>query len=317
MDACLPDITVATYVQHPLHASERIWGETNCYLDLWIELLHALKLEPRAAMGFAARQNFEGDQFTFTKFDLRDLETIFGLTVQELAIFDPVEVHVSRQMSRGRMCLVEVDPYYLPDTGVAAYRRRHGKTTIAINRIDVASRRLEYFHNAGYFAVEGDDFAGLFEPPSRNAALRPYVEFVRLSPERVEDRVLRTKALEAFEYHWSKRPRTNPIRTFQTVLRRQAALASRSEQGFHDFAFHSLRLLGANFELLGSAIEWLYGAGDPRIAPCLRVAETVKAAQFSAARAIAKQRFDDLPLVLTRASEAWDDLFSRPPARAA
>ena len=28
------------YVPHPLHDSGRDWPETNCYVDLWIELLH-------------------------------------------------------------------------------------------------------------------------------------------------------------------------------------------------------------------------------------------------------------------------------------
>ena len=30
------------YAPHPLHDAERIWPETNCYIDLWIETLHAL-----------------------------------------------------------------------------------------------------------------------------------------------------------------------------------------------------------------------------------------------------------------------------------
>ena len=34
------------YQSHFSHAGERIWPETNCYLDLWIETLHALGLDP-------------------------------------------------------------------------------------------------------------------------------------------------------------------------------------------------------------------------------------------------------------------------------
>ena len=30
----------ATYTRHPLHASDRVWPESNCYVDLWFELLH-------------------------------------------------------------------------------------------------------------------------------------------------------------------------------------------------------------------------------------------------------------------------------------
>ena len=204
MDACLPHLSVADFVQHPLHDADRIWTETNCYVDLWIELLNAMGLEPRAALGFAARQRFEGDQFTFTKFDLRDLETLFGLHVQELAIFDPVETHVHRQLERGRICLIEVDPFYLPDTGIAAYRVTHGKTTVAVNRMDRDGRRAEYFHNAGYFALEGEDYEGLFRPlQDALAPFRPYVEFVPLDPVRLPEAELRRRALDLFAYHLS------------------------------------------------------------------------------------------------------------------
>ena len=27
------------YESHPLHGADRTWTETNCYVDLWIELL--------------------------------------------------------------------------------------------------------------------------------------------------------------------------------------------------------------------------------------------------------------------------------------
>ena len=31
---------------HALHAPERNWPETNCYVDVWVELLHDLGLDP-------------------------------------------------------------------------------------------------------------------------------------------------------------------------------------------------------------------------------------------------------------------------------
>ena len=36
-----------TYRRHAIHGEDRIWAETNCYVDLWIELLHALGLRAR------------------------------------------------------------------------------------------------------------------------------------------------------------------------------------------------------------------------------------------------------------------------------
>ena len=42
--------------RHPLHQGERVWLETNCYVDLWIELLHDFGFDPRAALGFTVLQ---------------------------------------------------------------------------------------------------------------------------------------------------------------------------------------------------------------------------------------------------------------------
>ena len=42
----------SSYQRHRLHTQERNWAETNCYVDLWIELLHAWGFEPLAAMPF-------------------------------------------------------------------------------------------------------------------------------------------------------------------------------------------------------------------------------------------------------------------------
>ena len=317
MDACLPELTLETWRAHPLHAPERCWPETNCYNDLWIELLHALDLPVEAALAFTARQDFEGDQFSFTKFPLEDLETLFGLRVQELALYDPVEVHAERQMARGRMCLVEVDGFFLPDTGTAAYRTTHGKTTIGINRIDIPGRRLEYFHNAGYFALEGEDFDGLFAPaPADRMPFRPYVEFTTLTPLRRSPAELKTLAAQLFDLHWARRPRANPVRAFQQVFAEgAAALAGRPEQAFHDYAFHHLRVFGANFDLLAAGLAWLSDGADPRIAPCQTIAEVAKRLQFQLIRAVARRRFDDLPGALAPAVDAGDALAEAQPVR--
>ena len=74
------------YQRHVIHAQERQWAETNCYVDVWIELLHAWGFEPIAALPFTLAIDFEGDQWTFFKFPHADLYSLFGLDVQELQI---------------------------------------------------------------------------------------------------------------------------------------------------------------------------------------------------------------------------------------
>ena len=311
MDVRLLPVTPQTFRCHPLHAPERCWAETNCSIDLWLEILHALGLTPEAALGFTATQDFEGDQFTFGKFLHAELQALFGIRVRELSVYEPIEVHILRQMQRGNMCLVEVDPFFLPDTGQAAYRRQHGKTTIAPNFIDLEGRRLEYFHNAGYCALEGEDFEGALRPPMPEGTLfRPYMEFTNLDPHPLSPAELRAAASELYARHWANRPAQNPIRAFQQVAPAQAAaLVDGGEAAFHEFAFHNLRMLGSNFDLLGAGLAWLNGPADPRLALCEMIAETAKAAQFQLARAVARRRFDGFAQALDPAAQAWDRLF--------
>lgn len=152
MRQIFPGLDPNTYVQHPLHSSERMWPETNCYIDLWIEVLASKGLSPEAMFGFTLTQDFEGDQFTFFKVPLEDLEALYGVRATELAIFDKVEDHIATQLERGRICLIEMDSFYMPDTHGVGYQKEHGKTTVAINRLDLEKRELDYFHNAGFFS---------------------------------------------------------------------------------------------------------------------------------------------------------------------
>ena len=105
-----------TYIAHKLHSDDRTWPETNCYVDLWIELLHARGLEPLAGLAFTLGLDYEGDQFTFYKFPHNDLRMLYGIEVQELNLWRPLEVHAAQQYELGRVLLVEVDAFYLPDT---------------------------------------------------------------------------------------------------------------------------------------------------------------------------------------------------------
>ena len=65
--AAFSHLQPASYQRHALHADDRLWPEKNCYVDIWIEVLHALGLEPRAILPFTVAIDFEGDQWTFFK----------------------------------------------------------------------------------------------------------------------------------------------------------------------------------------------------------------------------------------------------------
>lgn len=113
----------------------------------------ALGHDPNAMLGFTVTfQDYEGDQATFSKVPTDDMERLFGLRLLELAVFDRLEAHVAEQCARGRIVVVEVDGHFLPDTLGVSYRVTHPKTTIGITRIDPERRRLDYFHNEGFFS---------------------------------------------------------------------------------------------------------------------------------------------------------------------
>lgn len=315
-DACFPALLPQTHRPHRLNGQDRLWPLTNCSVDLWIPVVAALALEPEAMLGFTVTLDFEGDHFTFFKPPFEDLKALYGLTVQELAVYDAIERHVAVQLARGRLCLVEVDSFFLPDTRGVSYRLERGKTTIGINRLDIAGQRLEYFHNGGYHAVEGEDFVGLLRGYAHDdVPFLPYAEFVKFGAPPARDPRERARAL--LRQHLAQAPGDNPIRAFQAVLPEQArAVAEREPAFFHRYAFHGLRQLGANFELLTDHLIWLDGAPGEASALALRIAETAKAAQFQLARACARKRFDAVAASVDAAAEAYDALFARLAERA-
>ncbi|QQS14474.1 MAG: DUF1839 family protein [Rhodospirillales bacterium] len=310
----------AAYRQHALHAADRRWPETNCYVDLWIELLHANGFDPVAGLAFTVAQDFEGDQFTFFKHPLEDLRALHGLSVQELAVYDTVEAHVAEQLARGRLVLVEMDSFYLPDTRGTAYRREHVKTTVGVASLDTAARRMVYFHNAVCHALEGEDFDGVFRrlPAQRDApdALFPYVEFVKRDAPALEGGALRAASLALLRGHLARRP-ADPIGAFRAAFpAHMETLLARPMAYFHLYAFNLLRQLGANFELLGSYLRWLdatSGTQDLEAAAvdAERIADTAKAMQFQIARGVNRRKPVDLDASFDALAKAYGGVFDR------
>ncbi|MCG5238661.1 DUF1839 family protein [Azospirillum doebereinerae] len=304
MPALRPD--PAAYTPHPLHAGDRVWPETNCYVDLWIEALHARGLEPLAMLGFTVAQDFEGDQFTFFKPPLEDLETLYGLQVQELAIYDSVEAHVVEQLERRPegLVLVEVDGFHLPDTRGTSYGVTHVKTTVGIAELDPAARRMAYFHNAGFFALDGADYDRLFA--AAGGPLFPYVEFVKPGAAPLTGGALVAASLELMRRHLARRPAGNPVAAYRAAFPRHLdSLLSRPMAYFHLNAFNVLRQLGANFELLGAHVRWLDGPADS-VEACATIAEGAKALQFQLARAVARKKPVDPTETFDRLERAHD-----------
>ncbi len=277
-------------LSHPLHGQDRAWPETNCYVDLWIELLHHRGLVPEAMLGFTVRQDFEGDQFTFFKPSMTEIEALYGLRLDELAVYDGLEGHALIQAARGNVVLVEVDAIFLPDTAGTTYGREHSKTTIGILAIDKA-RVGSITCTMRALRPRSADYDGIFA----ETTLPPYAEFVRSVAGPVPAAHLPAAALGSFTGEpVSGRPSTIRLRGLRLGAGETGdALVVRPLSVFHKYAFNTTRQLGANFEMLGSHLAWLTASGraiSPAAAEAAtRLGSEAKAFQFQLARAFAKR----------------------------
>jgi len=310
--ALLP-LSPLEYRPHALHASERSWTETNCYVDVWIEVLHALDLDPLAAGAFTLSTDFEGDQWSFFKFPSEDLRRLFGLEVSEFNVWRPVIDHVEEQLALGRLSTVEADSWFLPDTRGIAYRTAHVKSTIVPQLIDREERRLGYFHNAGYFELAGDDFDGVFRlgPYADDSGLPPYMELIRLDRVRHDDPDLVPRVVALTGEHLDRRPADNPVERLATRIEADLPwLTTQDLDTFHLYSFGTCRQCGATAELAASFVEWLNRfdrSGTERAADSFRsVAEGAKALQFALARVV-RGRTVDLDPILEPMARHWSE----------
>ena len=302
-----------TYKRHALHTAEgRVWAETNCYVDVLIELIHALGHEPLAALPFTFAIDFEGDQWTFFKFPLLDLFELFRLDVQELAIWRPLVAHIDEQVGRGRPVLVELDSFYLPDTVGTAYKIAHVKSTVAVVEIDVAQERLGYFHGQGYYHLEGNDFRfALGQAGNAGAAtLPPYAEFMKIRERTPRGDALLPASLRLLQKHLELVPESNPFVAFKARFQADLdALLQQSLDVFHQYSFATLRQYGACYELAARYLQWLEDQGERGLAELtqafLDLSEGAKSLQFQLARAMARRKPLDLS-ALDAMAATWD-----------
>jgi len=290
----MPALSAAGHRPHSLHAPERTWVEKNCYVDVWIELLAALGLEPRAMLGTSVALDFEGDQWTFYKPSHDEVRALYGIDVRELNVWRPIDAHLAEHVGAGHLVSTEADAFYLPDVAGTDYRRQHAKTTIVVAAIDVAARRLGYFHNAGYFELGGEDFdgaLGLGGPVTRRA-LPLYAELLRLDRVvRRTDGALRAQALDFLAAHLARAPARDPVEAFAARIDADlAALVAEGPEAYHAWAFATLRQLGSAAELSALHCAWL---ADGRAGPLAdaaaafeRVSGEAKSMVLKAARVV-------------------------------
>ncbi|MDQ6881723.1 MAG: DUF1839 family protein [Pseudomonadota bacterium] len=311
----LPGIEAQGYPRHALHGEESAWPEKNCYVDLWIELLHSLALEPRAVLPFTLAVDFEGDQWTFFKPPLSDLRELYGIDVQELTVWRPLIDHAREHLAAGKLISTEADAFWLPDTRGTDYRSKHTKTTILLARLDVEGRRLGYFHNAGYFELSGEDFSQVFrlEAVMDPAFMPLYAELVRIERRVTRpDSVLAAMSFELVRRYVDWRPARNPFSRFAAHVDRQLdELRVGGLPGYHAWAFASIRQAGAAFELAAANLRWLASLGYGPLgaaAPSFdAISQAGKALILKGARAVHTGKALALAPLAAGMAQAWDE----------
>lgn len=282
----------ATFNSHLLHSTNRIWTQSNCSVDLWIELLNSWGENPVAALGFTVALDHEGDQFTFFKIPTADLNKLYGVQLYELSIYQSLIHQVVPQVNRGNVVLVEVDGYYLPDTAGVSYQLLHTKTTIGINKIDTLNQTCGYFHNDTYGTLHGNDYLHVMQcTKARDDILFPYTEFIKRSHDYVKDPTeLLHIAKELFREHVAAVPQVNPIVAYRNLFMDQ--ITNLQLEDFHAYAFNNFRMLGSNFEFLGDHLKWL--DQDRYVVACESckvMAEMARILQFKTARMVARKKY--------------------------
>jgi hypothetical protein len=295
---------------HPLHAGERIWRESNCYVDLWIGLLHHLELDPSAMLACCAAPHFEGDQWTFHKPTSSELALLYGVRVEELTVWRSLREHLDRQLSLGRVVLIEVDGFHLPDTRGVTYRVEHNKTTIGVHRFDAATGTLGYFHNSGSYTLEGEDLEGVLSAVVTAANLPPFVELADPSRKEALDLpALRARSLEIAARRLSLASPSNPFAAWSLASNDEVdELATHALCHFHAWAFAAVRQAGATTELLAFWCDWVREDAVLRAAAtALReLSQILAAQQFRLARVPSGGRRPDFADALRRCAALWD-----------
>jgi hypothetical protein len=300
------DLDAARYARHVLHAEDRVWVEKNCYVDIWIEVIHAVGCEPLAILPFVVALDFEGDQWTFFKPPHDELRDLYGIDVQELNCWRPLLEHAAEHVAAGKLVSTEADAWWLPDTSGTDYRTQHTKSTIVINELD--ERRLGYFHNAGYFTLEGEDFDKTFE----RREMPFFAELVRI------DRVVRRPHEELaalsgklLARHLARRPATNPVARFAARFANDLPeLQARGLPYYHAWAFATVRQLGAAAELAAMHLRWLAGGDGGQYAPAAAAYDAIstgaKSFILKAARAVNTKKPFDPSASFDEWARAWD-----------
>jgi hypothetical protein len=237
------------------------------------------------------------------------LRELYGIDVQEMTAWRPLEDHAAEHLAAGRLIATEVDAHWLPDLHATDYRRKHTKTTIVIADVDMQAERVGYFHNAGYFEASGEDYVRLLRPGGSGLPLLAELVRVERRTQRPNGELAEI-AMDLLGHHFQFKPLANPFTRFAPRIHDElAAMHQRGAAYYHEWAFASLRQAGAAFELAAVHVEWLGRHGydfNGAQQDFREISAVCKSLILKGARvAYTGKRCDSAPAIANAAS-AWD-----------
>jgi len=313
----LEGLSASGYLRSHLHADTLLWTEKNCYVDIWIEVLNALKLAPEPVMASTIAIDFEGDQWTFFKPSHTELYDLYGVDVQELTVWRPLLDHCIEHLGAGKFISTEANAFWLPDTAGTDYRHNHVKTTIVLADIDVAAQRAGYFHNAGYFELSDEDFRQTFRVglPQDPTFLPLFAETIRFDRQRqLPLAELAALARPLWQKYLARAPLSNPVERFAQRFEGDTdALIVAGLPHYHAWAFATIRQIGASFELAALSLRWQRThdlQGSDALLDAAQQFEQLsghaKSLILKLARAVNGKKRPDVAGVMQEMAQAWD-----------
>jgi hypothetical protein len=263
---------------------------------------------------FVVNVDFEEDQWTFFKPSHDELRALYGVKVHELTVWRPLLEHVVEHLAVGRLVSIEVDAFWLADTAGTDYRYKHSKTTIAINHIDVSKQQMAYFHNAGYFVAEGEDFQQLLklqpnpEPAFELPLFAELISFLPTPPLTLAQ--TQALSLQLMRKQMSERLQSNPVERFALRFAQDLPLLqARGLDYYHAWAFAGIRQWGAAFELAAAWLDWMQDALGPNSVKAKnafnQMSQDAKTLILKGARAVASKKPLDPVSQLTATAALW------------
>ena len=206
--------------------------------------------------------------------------------------YRPLPEQIAEQLARGRTMIVELDSWYLPDTAATSYRREHVKSSVVAEAIDPAGERLRYFHATGLHELQRRGLPRRLPPRprvlrGRAAAVHRARALRRRAAPLTGDELRDGRARAAAPATSTGGPATNPFVRFGEQLERDLPrLLEGDAADYHAYAFATVRMAGAAFEVAGSHVDWLLGERGRRgvRGAAQRIVEGCKVLSFRLAR---------------------------------